>query len=55
MKMQIHSLPLGAAFVALNITVSPVTLYTMLTNTTDNNIDVLCLTETWLKPNYYIG
>ncbi len=22
---------------------------------TDNSFDVLCLTETWLKPNYYIG
>ncbi len=22
---------------------------------TDNRFDVLCLTETWLKPNYYIG
>ncbi len=22
---------------------------------TDNSLDVLCLTETWLKPNYYIG
>ncbi len=22
---------------------------------TDNNFDVLCLTETWLKANYYIG
>ncbi len=21
----------------------------------DNSFDVLCLTETWLKPNYYIG
>ncbi len=28
MKTQIHSLPLGAAFGALNIAVSPVTLYT---------------------------
>ncbi len=28
MKMQIHSLPLGAAFGALKISVSPVTLYT---------------------------
>ncbi len=22
---------------------------------TDNSFDVLCLTETWLKPSYYIG
>ncbi len=22
---------------------------------TDYSFDVLCLTETWLKPNYYIG
>ncbi len=22
---------------------------------TDNSFDVLCLTETWLKPNDYIG
>ncbi len=22
---------------------------------TDNSFDVLCLTETWLKPNYYTG
>ncbi len=23
--------------------------------TTDNSFDVLCLTETWLKTNYYFG
>ena len=27
----------------------------VIVNEMDNNFDVLCLTETWLKPNYYFG
>ncbi len=48
---QKHFLKLGL----LNI--RPLTPNAVIVNEmiTDNSFDVLCLTETWLKPNYYIG